>query len=242
MLGGFSAATRRRVRSCTSRSRTLARRHFSRPSPAVIKHVDVVGPSASSRTDTDGGEVQLHTTDGVLRFDALWLAHNCWSLRQEHTGQKLFPLSALTPSERTPETGMVRDAVLTDDGKSLEVNWASPLPSAVSTSTYNTQWLLDLALSRKRDRKPSPLRAAQKGSFADNRDSVTQVAFADLHHDTDAQMRWLQALHDHGLCLVTDVPDDMSGHPHDDGSGDSSIIQLGRLVAEPQKTLCVTWT
>jgi hypothetical protein len=227
----------------------------------LVVPTDAVAVSASDPAAVVSGsvapqEIELRLGDGAtVRFDAVWLAHNCASLKHKATGQRIFSLLSLMqlpPGAGTSTTSVaIQEAHLSPDRRTLHVRWQRPLPSGAVISDFSCAWLTDLERSRTRKRKPrtrpaasaSTTTAGGKQEEADR--GVPEVAFEALHgaagRAAAGQLAWLSAIHDHGLCLVTGVPQDLRGTQWDDGSGDSAVVQLGRLVAEPQQTLCVRY-
>ena len=216
--------------------------------------------------------LEFDLADGSrMQYDALWLAHNCASLRQTGTGQRVFSLSDLANATSTesnsepsstpvtprgdgaPESfgraTRITHAELVASGAKVRVHWQAPLPSGVEFSEFPCAWLVDLHQSFRRSRRPHPLAAAQMGSQGApgtgdhdrfNTSYLPQICFADLFDAEDkGRLKWVQALHDHGLCLIKDLPMELEGTKFDDESGDSPVVQLGRLIAEPPKTLYV---
>lgn len=223
--------------------------------------------------------LEFDLADGSrMQYDALWLAHNCASLRQAGTGQRVFSLSDLVAgatsssteeSSAAPSGSMpavtsslgpgsgpgdgaesfgratrITHAELVASGSKVRVHWQVALPSGVTFSEFSCAWLVDLHRSIRRSRRPRPLAAVQMGSRGDrdrfNTSYLPQICFAELHDaEGKGRLEWVQALHDHGLCLIKDLPMELEGTEFDDESGDSSVVQLGRLIAEPPKTLCV---
>ena len=82
--------------------------------PTTVLAARVLPRNGTSTTET--GSVFLDLSNGThMEYDALWLAHNCVSLRQPKTGQRIYSLESLLPQEDMTSVDLIRDAQLSKD-------------------------------------------------------------------------------------------------------------------------------
>lgn len=131
-------------------------------------------------------------------FHSTWLRHNCAKYRQEHSGQRVVPIT-----EISDKATVVR--VESDEPEAtLLVEWSDG-----HRSPYPITWLRahaydDRALELTTRSRRTVAWRAQSGDGVTQRAALPQLRLHDVLHSDESAYQWLQTLNRDGFCLVTE--------------------------------------
>jgi gamma-butyrobetaine dioxygenase len=147
-------------------------------------------------TAEDGGVVLTWDDGRASRFDYLWLRDNCACAQCRHpqTRERTFELLDLPEKMAPPQVELRPDGA-------LRLLW--PENGGRHESLFDPAWLRERDYSN-RDSEAESRRARPWG--AEMQDAIPSVSYAELMESDGGLRRWLQALSEQGIALLTDGP------------------------------------